>query len=403
MGTFTYRAINSVGKTINGTIESESQQSVYITLKKKGLHPLEVTASKNLDINFDFLNKWQRASSKDILSFITQLSTMVKSGMSLIICLDVIISQTTKKNLKKVYSEIKNEVAKGRNLSEVILKYPRVFPSIFSNIIKAGEESGKLDLVLDRYAEFLKKKGKIESEIKSALIYPVILVLLSIGVIIFLTTFIVPKFADLIQSSGTEFPGSMKMLLAASGFIRENYPLIIISLIIFVGIVIKYLKSEKGSYQFDVIKLKIPILGPLLYKTIISRFIKTMSTLLASGVPFLKNLKLAINVLNNKMMVKKMSSTFDNISKGEKISKQFEKTRLFSPMVIQMITIGENSGALDKMFDEIATMYDNELEAAIKRLTSALEPLVLIFVASIIGFIAVSLVSSVLKAVNSFK
>ena len=193
------------------------------------------------------------------------------------------------------------------------------------------------------------------------------------------------------------------ILLGFTVFLLFKYPFLILAIVVVSIAIVKFIKSEKGSYYFDAFKLKLPIFGQLVYKTIISRFIRTMSTLLVSGVPFLKNLNLATNVINNKMIVKKIDLIFDNISKGERIAKQFEKTGIFSPMIIQMITIGENSGALDKMFDEIANIYDGELQTSVKRLTTALEPMVLIFVASIIGFIAVSLVASVLKAVNSFQ
>ena len=403
MGKSAYQAADTVGKILNGTIESENRHSVFLSLKSKGLYPIAVSSVRKIDISSNFLINWRKVSDKEVLVFILQLSTMIKAGMSLVNSFDTIITQVKDAKFKKNLLQIQSEIAKGRYLSDVTLQYSSIFPPLFSNIVRAGEESGKLDLVLVRYAEYLKKKNKINSEIKAALVYPCILFALSIAVIIFLTSFIVPKFADIIKSSGTELPGTMKILLNLSSFIRDNYHFIIVSIILIIFTVLKYIKSEKGSYYFDVFKLKIPILGQLIYKTIISRFVRTMSTLLASGVPFLKNLKLATNVIDNKVMVKKLESTFDNISKGDRVARQFEESGIFPPIVIQMITVGENSGSLDKMFDEIANIYDEELEAAVKKLTTALEPIVLIFVASAIGFIAVSLVSSLMEAINSFK
>jgi len=384
-------------------IEAKTRQDVLIKIKEAGRFPLEVALVRNRKSPLSSLRFFRRVSQKEILVFVMQLSTMVKAGMSLIFGFDVIINQVKNKEFKKVLQDIRSEVAKGRNFSDVCTRYPRIFPTLFSNIIKAGEESGKLELVLDRYAAYVKNNQKIQSEVKGALAYPVILMVLSVVVMVFLTTFIVPKFADILTSSGTELPTTTRLLLDFSAFMQANIVYVVLGVAAFIIAIVKYVRTDSGSYYFDVMKLKIPVLGDLIYKTTVSRFVRTMGTLLSSGVPFLKNLKLATDVLNNKAMANKFVKMYDNIAMGEKIGEQFDRTKLFSPMVIQMITIGENSGTLDRMFDEISEIYDREIEASVKNLTTSLEPIVLIIVASGIGFIAVSLISAVMKAVSSFK
>ncbi|MBD3290208.1 hypothetical protein GF337_15485 [candidate division KSB1 bacterium] len=400
---YSYIASDASGKNHRGTVLGENRQAIYSMLKSRGLYPMKIKKISPFTLSFESLNLSRKISSKETVLFIMQLATMIKSGISLLISFDIISHQIKNKKFRTILKNIKADIARGENFSKACKKFPNVFPPLFSHIIRAGEESGKLELVLDRYAQFVKNNEKIASEVKSALIYPMILIILSIVVMVFLTTFIVPQFADILKSSGTELPGSTKFLLGLSGFIKHNYPLIIVAIIIAVIALLKYKKTKSGSFYFDLLKIRIPVVGKIVYKTAISRFMRTMSTLLVSGVPFLKNLNLAINIVNNKAMTKKFDFVYDNIARGKSIADQFENTGLFSPLDVQMITIGENSGRLSEMFDEIADIYDREIESSVKRLTTSLEPFVLVLVASGIGFIAVSLVSSLMKAVSSFQ
>jgi type IV pilus assembly protein PilC len=403
MAKVSYQAITTTGKIIKGVVDAKDKQQALTLIKGMGLHPVSVHSRPTISISNNFMGQFKKISNAEILLFINQLSTMLKAGISLIASFDVIISQTKNAKFKEIISQIKLEVSKGRSFSDVLTRYPEIFPPLFSNIIKAGEESGKLELVLDRYASFIQKKEKIKSDVKSALTYPAFLMVLSIGVSIFMMTFIVPKYAELLKSSKTELPGTMQLLISSSSFITHYYHIILITIGIIALSLIKLVRTEKGSYYLDVLKLKIPIVGSLATKIILSRFVRTMGTLLTSGVPFLKNLKLATNVIQNKFLLNKLKPTFDNIAKGDRVAHQFENTGVFTPLVIQMITIGERSGTLDKIFDEVADIFDAEIETSVKRLTTALEPLVLLMVASGIGFIAISLVSSVMKAVNTFQ
>ncbi|MFZ5515765.1 MAG: type II secretion system F family protein [Candidatus Zhuqueibacterota bacterium] len=403
MEKYSYIAADVNGREVKGVVEAKTRQDVLIKIKDQGHFPLEVALVRNRQSSLSRLRIFRHVSQKEILVFVMQLSTIVKAGMSLIFGLNVIINQVKNKEFKKILQDIRSEVAKGRNFSDVCTRYPKIFPTLFSNIIKAGEESGKLELVLDRYAAYVKNNQKIQAEVKGALAYPAILMVLSVVVMVFLTTFIVPKFAEILKSSGTELPTTTRLLLDFSAFMQANILYVVVGLAALFVAIVKYVHTNSGSYYFDVLKLKIPVLGELIYKTTVSRFVRTMGTLLSSGIPFLKNLKLATDVLNNKAMANKFEKMYDNIAMGEKIGEQFDRTKLFSPMVIQLITIGENSGTLDKMFDEISEIYDREIESSVKNLTTSLEPIVLIIVATGIGFIAVSLISAVMKAVSSFK
>ncbi|MBD3289450.1 hypothetical protein GF337_11660 [candidate division KSB1 bacterium] len=399
---YTYLANDAKGKSHKGIINAENRQAAYAMLKSRGLFPMQINKLVPISMSFGSLKLDHKISNKELVMFIVQLATMIKSGMSLLMSFDIINQQIKNKKFRQILKRIKDDIARGENFSDACKKFPTIFPPLFSHIIKAGEESGKLELVLYRYAKFIKNNEKISSDVKSALIYPIILIVLSICVIIFLTTFIVPQFADILKSSGAKIPGSTKFLLASSDFIKQNYLFIIAGVLVSLISVMKYVKTESGSYYFDLFKIRIPVLGKILYKTAISRFMRTMSTLMLSGIPFLKNLSLAINILNNKAMTKKFDFVYDNIARGKSIATQFESTGVFSQLDIQLISIGENSGRLGQMCDEISDTYDKEIEKLVKRLTTSLEPFVLMLVAAGIGFIAVSLVSSVMQAVSSF-
>ncbi|MBN2008519.1 type II secretion system F family protein [candidate division KSB1 bacterium] len=403
MQTFTYRATDKSGELTKGTLESASAHEAVLELKASGLVPIEVKLEHKIDFSLDLWKKYQPISGKDMQLFIMQLSTLLKAGMSLLISLDVIISMMQNFRFKNILSSIRTDVATGRNFSDASSKFPKVFPPVFTSVLKAGEESGKLEIILDRYSQYMEKSEKMKSELRNAMIYPSFLMVLSLGVFVFLTQVVLPNFTDIVKVSGAELPISTRYLMASADFMREYYLIIFIVLVVVTLAIIKFQRTPRGRYMFDAIGLKIPIFGKIYYKSIIARFVRTMATLLASGIPFLKNLKLASHVISNKVITKKIETTFDNISKGDRVAIQFERTKIFSPMTIQMIATGENSGSLDRMFDEIANMYDREIETAIKQLTAALEPIVLTFVASGISFIAVSLVSSVMKAVNTYK
>jgi type IV pilus assembly protein PilC len=403
MPKFTYKATDKSGAVIKGELDSASQHEAVLDIKMAGLAPIEVKLALDTEARVEFWKKWQRITGKDMQLYMLQLSTLLKAGLPLLVSLDVILNQMRNIRFQKIMTEIRTDVAAGRSFSDSSARFPQVFPPVFTSVLKAGEESGKMETILDRYSQYLERSEKLKSELRNSMIYPSFLMVISFGVFLFLTQVVLPNYTDILRVSGAELPRSTQALMALATFLREHYLAIIITTIVLVIGVVRFLKTSRGQYVFHAVGLKIPIVGKIYYKSIIARFVRTMSTLLASGIPFLKNLKLATHVINNQVITKKIETTFDNISKGDRVATQFERTRIFNPMTIQMIATGENSGTLDKMFDEIANMYDREIETSIKRLTATIEPVVLTIVASGISFIAVSLVSSVMKAVNTFR
>lgn len=401
MERFKYIARDGMGRVHKGIIEAEAFQEAINTLRARRLYPIDIRKKRKTGFLPEKLLGTDRVPNREIALFCRELSTLINSGIPLATSLRALEEQMKNRALRKVIASVKELVETGHALSDAVSKHPGVFSEFFISMIRSGEETGKLDQVLDRYASFVEKREEIKAEVKNALTYPVILTFMSLGIVIFLVTFVLPKFMSVIQESGVSVPLPTLILVKMSHFMIAHYQFVLLGILLLAIGLRRYLKTSRGRDLTDKVKLKLPLLGEIFHKLAISRLARTMSTLLSSGVPFLKNLELAKGVVGNSSIAKELDRMKSYIAQGESIAGQLKSSPFFPPMVVQMISIGEKTGKLDQMLGKIADFYDQEVAHSVKRLTNALEPILIIGMALVVGFIAISLIMTIMKALKT--
>ncbi|MCX7831279.1 MAG: type II secretion system F family protein [Actinobacteria bacterium] len=387
--TFAYKVRDRSGKVISGAIEADSAQSVASKLRSMGYIVLEISEKKEA---FSFsLSLRKKVKLKDLTVFARQFATMINSGVSITRALAILADQTENPTLVEVIKQLRKDVEAGLSLSEALAKQERIFPPIFINMARAGEAGGVLDEVLLRLAEHFEKDAAIKGKVKSALTYPVAVLVFSLLIATVMIVFVVPTFMNMFGSLGGNLPAATQMLVNLSNFIRSRW-YIIIGVIAALVYAYRFINStERGKYFFDSLKLRLPVFGALIKKMSLSKFSRTLSTLVASGVPILQALDIVADTAGNAVVSKSIKEARSSIKEGESISKPLSKSPVFPPMVVQMISVGEETGALDTMLKKIADFYDEEVEAMVESLTSLLEPLLMIFLGILIGGIVIAL------------
>lgn len=390
--TYKYKGIDQSGRVIEGIFSAGSKEEVVKLIRDKGQSPIKVekNEAKSKDIK-DYTLFRPRVKIKDISVFCKQLYTMLNAGMPLTNCLDVLAAQTENKTLKNSIKEISSEVQTGSILSEAMRNHKNIFPNLLITMVQAGEMTGNLDSVLARMSEHYEKENKINSKIKGAMVYPAILSIAAVGVVIFLLTFIMPTFIGMFSSSGVELPLPTKILMSISDALSNFW---YIFALIFGGIaflVSRFVKTRDGKRVFDKLIYRLPVVGQSMVKISTSRFTRTLSTLLGSGIPIVDALEASSSVTGNMIVIDGMENVIDEVKKGINISFLLQKMNYFPPMMISMIGIGEESGALEDMLGKTADYYDEELEASIQKMLSMLEPMLILFMGVIIGFIVIAM------------
>ncbi|PJB76338.1 MAG: type II secretion system F family protein, partial [Candidatus Aquicultor secundus] len=367
--TFTYKVRDGGGSLLNGQIDGDNLTMVANKLRQTGYIVIELK-EKSLaqrDINLPFGNK---VKSKDLTVFSRQFATMINAGLSLTKCLAILAEQTESKPLKAVTSEVLKDVEQGKGLSDAMAKHPKIFPPIYINLVRAGETGGVLDEVLMRVAEHFEKEASIKAKIKSAMAYPTAMFSFSMIITFVLITFIVPLFVKMFDDMGGELPLPTKILLGASNFMRSSWFIIIPALIGLRYLYKRYNNTPNGKMKIDAFKLRLPIFGALAKKMAVSRFSRTLSTLMASGVPILQALDIVADSAGNAVVTDAVKNARSSIKEGETISKPLAGSKVFPAMVVQMIAVGEETGALDTMLKKIADFYDEEVSNTVDALTS---------------------------------
>lgn len=401
--TYVYRVRDKQGKVITGSLEGDSKNLVVTKLRQMGYVVLDVNekslASKELTIPGLF----KKVKAKDLTIFSRQFATMINAGLSLTKSLSILAEQTENKALRGIVGELLQDVEKGRALSEAMIKHASTFPSIFINMVKAGEAGGVLDEVLLRVADHFENEAAIKSKIKSAMAYPTVMFGMSMLITFILITFIVPVFAKMFSQMGGQLPTPTQILLNLSGFMQRFWWLIIIMLVAAYFAFRSYSKTDKGRVNVDNVKLKLPIFGKLVQKMSIGRFSRTLGTLLSSGVPILQALDIVADSAGNAIVARAVRATRASIKEGETIAKPLLGEKVFPPMVVQMIAVGEETGALDAMLAKIADFYDAEVANAVETLTSVLEPLLIVTMGVMIGGIIISLYMPMFQIITLIK
>jgi type IV pilus assembly protein PilC len=328
---------------------------------------------------------------------------MFNSGISIVKCLDILSIQTENKKLRLGLNSVCENVQEGLSISEAMKKEEKIFPSLLINMVEAGEVSGNLDTIMERMASHYEKENKIENKIKNAFIYPAVLSIVTIGVVIFLIVVVMPTFIGMFESNGALLPLPTRILLSISNSIKNFWYLYILIIGLAVGSLNAYKKTVSGKLFFDGLKIRLPIIKDFNIKVITSRFARTLSTLMSSGIPLIQSLDVVEKVLENSVISDKFEIVKENIKKGIPLSQTIDDTNIFSPMVVSMIKVGEESGSIDEILDKTADFYDEEVETSLQRMTTMLEPLLIVFMALIVGFIVIAMAMPMFDMVNTIK
>lgn len=400
--TYQCKEIDLDGKLLSTNYRAESKEEVVQMIRSKGHTPVKIGVEETKGQDLADLSFFQpKVKVKDVAIFCKQLHTMLHAGMPLITALDVLMNQTENKTIRATVKDMVNMVQKGEILSTAMKRHKKVFPSLLVSMVEAGEMTGNLDSVLERMSEHYVKENKINSKIKGAMMYPMILSILAVGVVTFLLVFIMPTFVGMFQSSGVALPLPTRILMGISE-ILQAYWYIVIAVVAGIGFALKQLVSTpSGKLFFDQLKLKLPVIGPSVAKIATSRFTRTLSTLLASGISLIQGLETAAFVSGNQVVINGVGRMIEDIKKGASISSRLKSVGIFPPMMISMVSIGEESGSLEEMLEKTADFYDEELESAISRMVSVIEPLMIVVMALLIGFIVIAMMMPMFDMMNT--
>jgi len=407
MPTFTYVARDQNGRLQEGSTDAENSQLLARRLRERGLwvQTINAAGAAKADPKAKAAKpsgavekrprgkRIGRVKGKDLTMFCRQFATMINAGVTMVRCLAVLEQQTTSPNLKKVIREVQYSVEGGETLTRSLSRFPRIFSNLFIGLVRAGEVGGVLDETLDRLATFLEEDLKLKRKVKSAMTYPVIVLTLAIGIVVFLVTFIVPKFMDLFKEFNVKMPAPTQFLITCSDFMTNPVNDAVIVGVIVLGVIgINRIKATKtGRRYWDKLMLKAPVFGLLTHRIALARFSRTMSTLMTSGVPILQSLETVAAAIDNAVLETAILDARTAVREGQRLGEPLERSKLFPPMVIQMISVGEETGSLDSMLNKVADFYEAEVDAMLESLTAALEPLLIVFLGVIVGFIVIAM------------
>ncbi len=387
MKKFKYKAMKNDGTKTTGEYEANSRDDVMEMITSNGYYPLKVEEV----IESATINIHKKIKVKEISIFCRQMYTMLDAGVPLINALNLMSTQVTNKHLVEIVKELEEDVRKGEMLSNSMRKFPEAFPTLLTSMVESGEASGNLDEMFLRMSTHFEKENKINNKVKAAMIYPIILAIVGVAALIVVMTFVMPTFVSLFDSSDAKLPAATRFLIGLSSFMGNHFIMVIGILVAIVVGVVLYSKTESGIYFFAKLKISFPLIKDLNRKMIVSRFTRTLSTLLASGVSLVESLPIVSAVLNNVIAEDEVLKVRERVVKGEGLSTPIEDCELFPPMLSSMVRIGEESGALDDMLNKTADFYDEEVEQAIQTLTSMLEPIMIIIMGLVIGFMVIAL------------
>jgi len=382
------------GKTLKGTMkkgemEAPSEAAIRIHLRQQSIIPTKIAAKgKEFNITLPIRKK---VNQRSIAIFTRQLATMIDAGLPLVQSLDILSSQQEHKAFKNIIRDIREDVEGGSTFAGALKKHPATFDDLYTNLVVAGEEGGILDNILTRLANYIEKAEALKKKVKSAMIYPAIIVSVAILVVIILMIFVIPVFETMFKSAGQALPLPTLIVLTMSKIIKKYIVVIIPAAILFVFLFKKFYKTEAGKTLIDRLTLKLPVFGMLLKKVAVARFARTLGTLVSSGVPILDGLLIVSKTAGNRTIETAIMNARTSIREGETIAEPLGRSNIFPPMVIQMISVGESTGALDSMLTKIADFYDDEVDVAVSNLTSLLEPFLMVFLGVVIGGVVIAM------------
>ena len=384
MPEFLWEATTRRGEVKKGEMKVADETALRKQLRRQGFRSITIKKKpKDLLEYLPFLK--QKVKEKQIVVFARIFSTMINSGLPLIQCLDLLAQQETNKTFARAITAIKEDIEGGASLTDALKKYPQIFDELFVNLIAAGESGGILDVILGRLSTYMEKAMKLKRKVKGALTYPISVLVISIGVVTLLLLKVIPVFQKLFADMGGALPAPTQFLVNASAFMQNYFVYMIAGLIALFFAFKQFYHTEKGRVMVDGMLLKMPVFGPLLKKVAVAKFTRTLSTMMSSGVPILDGLAIVSKTSGNRIVEEALMNTRRSISEGKTIAEPLEASGLFPPMVVQMIAVGEHTGALDAMLSKIADFYDDEVDAAVSSMTALLEPFMMVFLGGVVG------------------
>ncbi len=407
MPKFRYRGKNAAGKAVKGIVTADNESAASGKLRAQRIQVSSVKSASFDSKKFkndliELLNK-QPITVTDIAVFSRQFSTMINAGLPVLQALNIISEQAENKTFRKVINGLKDEIGSGGNLSDAMAKYPKVFDELYVNMIRSGELGGVLDVILDRLSTYMEKSDALKRKIKSALSYPTVVVSVAFLVVVFLMVKVVPTFQSVFTSFGAKLPGPTQVLVNVSNFFQHSWYIVfgaigaIIALSKFIG------STKRGAFIIDSMTLRLPVFGELIRKSAVAKFARTLGTLLKSGVPILEALETVAKTAGNKLLEKIIMEARSSIREGQGITEPLKKGNVFPPMVVQMISVGEETGKIDEMLMKVADFYEDEVDTAVEGLSAMMEPLIIVFLGVTIGYIVVAMFMPIFNLGNVVK
>lgn len=403
MPVFEYRGLNEAGKTVQGLRDADSPKTLRANLRREGIFLTDVLGEKGPEgkaapagqISFSFLQG--RVGSEDISIMTRQLAVLIGAGVTLIEALTALIDQVENERLKRILSEVKQRVNEGSSLADALAAHPKAFSNLYINMIRAGESSGALDVVLVRLADFTEAQAKLRQKVIGTMTYPAIMILMSLVILVILFTFVVPKVTKIFEDAKVTLPFTTRALIFASNATRDYWYIFIVLIAGAIYGFFRWQRSPAGRAKWDRFTLKAPIFGQLLRMLSIARFARTLSTLLKSGVPLLASMDIVKNIVSNSVLSKVIEDARESIREGESIAAPLKRSGEFPPLVHHMIAIGERSGQLEEMLINVASAYETQVDVRIGALTSLMEPILIVVMGGVVAFIVFSILMPILQ------
>jgi type IV pilus assembly protein PilC len=402
MPVWTWEGKTKTGETKRGEVEAPDEASVQQRLRAMALANVKIRKKSMFAAGFK-LPGIGGISQKDLVIFTRQFATMIDAGLPLVQCLDILGTQLDNLAFREVLMKIKNKVESGSTLADALGDHPKVFDTLYVQLVAAGEIGGILDTILNRLAQYIEKNEKLKSKVKGAMVYPSVVLIVAVGVTVVLLLFVTPTFEKMFKDFGGAMPAPTQIVIDLSKWLQHN---IIYMIVVLIGVIIgfrAYLNWPKGREQWDAFVIRTPIFGPLIRKVAVARFTRTLGTMISSGVPILDAMEVVAKTAGNSVVEKAIRYTKEKIEEGKTIVQPLAETKVFPPMVVQMIGVGEATGAMDQMLTKIADFYDDEVDAAVNALTSLIEPVMMVFLGGVVGGFLIAMYLPIFSIAGSIK
>jgi type IV pilus assembly protein PilC len=397
MAKYSWEARSRTGALQKGVMEANTKALVEAQLKKFGFTSISVKEEgKGLQIKIPGLGA-KKVETKDLVIFTRQFATMIDSGLPLVQCLEILSSQQENKTFKEVLLKVKENVESGSTFADALGKHPKIFDQLYVNLVAAGEVGGILDTILNRLAAYIEKALKLRKQVKGAMVYPATVMSIAVVVVGVILVFVIPTFAKMFADFGGELPGPTKVVIALSNFIVKYIIVIIAAIIAAISGFKKYYATTNGRKVIDRLALKAPIFGPLIRKVAVAKFTRTLGTMISSGVPIMDGLEIVAKTAGNKVIEEAIYKVRQAISEGKTIAEPLGECGVFPPMVVQMIAVGEATGAMDAMLNKIADFYDDEVDEAVSAMTAMMEPMLMVFLGTAVGGLVIAMYLPIFK------